>query len=85
MENLVTYVPILKRCTAASLARMRAREPHAQLQGPKTAPCFALENKQSELEMLHTFHVGLKLVRLTGERDCAVYKIEMMENEAVAV
>ena len=31
MENLVTYVPILKRCTAASLARMRAREPHAQV------------------------------------------------------
>ena len=43
-----------------------------KLQGPKMAPCFALENKQSELEMLHNFHVGLELVRLTGGRDCAV-------------
>ena len=68
----MTYDHILKRCTAASLARMIAREPHAQLQGPKTAPCFALDNKQSELEMLQTFHLGWQLVILTGEKKCAV-------------
>lgn len=68
----MTYDPVPKRCTAASLARMRAREPHAHLQGPETAPCFALDNKQSELEMLQTFHVGWQLVILTGERFCVV-------------
>ena len=64
----MTYVPILKRCTAASLIRMRAREPHAQLQGLKMAPCFALENKQSGLEVLHAFFtLALEVVRLTGK------------------
>lgn len=86
MENLVTYVPILKRCTAASLARMRAREPHAQLQGPKTAPCFALEKKQSELEVLHKSSRWLGAretdrregLRGLDDRDCG-------RSEAVAV
>ena len=75
----MTYDHVLKRCTAASLARMRAIEPHAQLQGPKTAPCFALDNKQSELEMLQTFHLGWQLVMLTGEKICVIKMIEIVK------
>ena len=49
-----------------------------KLQGPKMAPCFALENKQSELEMLHNFHVKLGAretdrregLRGLDDRDC---------------
>lgn len=64
---------------------MRAREPHAQLQGPKTAPCFALDNKQSELERLQTFHVGWQLVNLTGERLRGLDDRDYGKSEAVAL
>ena len=55
--------------------------------GPRRRPashCFALDNKQSELEMLQTFHLGWQLVILTGEEMRGLDDRDCGKSEAVA-